>query len=58
MQFRFDPNQEFQVKAIEAICDLFEGQTRVQAAMQFKGGQFGALEAVDFRVVTEAGQLR
>lgn len=38
MEFRFDPNQEFQVKAIEAIYDLFDGQTRLQAAMRFKTG--------------------
>jgi hypothetical protein len=29
MEFRFDPNQDFQVHAIEAITDLFDGQTRV-----------------------------
>jgi hypothetical protein len=25
MEFRFDANQEFQVKAIEAVADLFDG---------------------------------
>jgi len=50
MQFRFDPNQEFQVKAIEAVCDLFDGQTRVQAGLQFKGSQFGSLAAVGNRL--------
>ena len=38
MKFKFDPNQEFQVRAIESTCDLFEGQTRVQAAVRFKTG--------------------
>jgi len=38
MKFKFDPNQEFQVKAIEAVTDLFDGQTRVQAAVRFKDG--------------------
>lgn len=38
MEFKFDPNQEFQVKAIEAVTDLFDGQTRVQAAVRFKDG--------------------
>jgi len=33
MQFKFDPNQEFQLKAIEAVCDLFDGQIRAQAAV-------------------------
>jgi len=23
MQFRFDPNQEFQIKVIETVCELF-----------------------------------
>jgi len=27
MEFRFDANQEFQVKAIEEEADLFDGQT-------------------------------
>ena len=38
MEFKFDPNQEFQVRAIEAVCDLFEGQNRVQASVRFKSG--------------------
>ena len=44
MKFRFDPNQEFQVTAVEAVCDLFEGQTRIPPAMSFKAGP--ALAAV------------
>jgi len=50
MEFKFDANQDFQVRAIEAIIDLFDGQTHVQAAMQFKGGQVGALAAVSNRL--------
>ena len=38
MEFKFDPHQEFQVKAIEAVSDLFDGQTRVQAAVRFTDG--------------------
>jgi len=38
MEFRFDPNQVFQVKAIEAVTDLFDGQTRTQAFVRFKSG--------------------
>ena len=30
MQFRFDANQEFQIRAIESVTDLFEGQPRVE----------------------------
>lgn len=26
MQFKFDANQEFQVKAVDAVADLFDGQ--------------------------------
>ena len=38
MQFKFDPNQEFRLKAIEAVCNLFDGQTRAQSAVRFKEG--------------------
>ena len=41
MEFRFDPNQEFQVKAIEAVADLFDGQAKVAAQMQFQQGAAG-----------------
>jgi len=30
MRFRFDANQEYQLKAIAAVADLFEGQPRVE----------------------------
>ena len=30
MQFKFDANQEFQVKAVDAVIDLFEGQPHGQ----------------------------
>jgi len=36
MQFQFDANQDFQLKAIAAVVDLFEGQSGPQAGMQFK----------------------
>ena len=26
MRFRFDANQEYQIRAVEAVGDLFEGQ--------------------------------
>jgi len=32
MQFRFDPNQEYQIQAIEAVADLLEGQARLSGA--------------------------
>lgn len=30
MQFRFDANQEYQVEAVAAVADLFEGQPRIE----------------------------
>ena len=38
MEFHFDPNQEFQVNAIEAVADLFDGQPRVSAQVRFQEG--------------------
>lgn len=35
MQFKFDANQEFQIRAIESIADLLEGQPRIQAKIRF-----------------------
>ena len=32
MKFRFDANQDFQVHAIEAVTDLFQGQGRIAAS--------------------------
>lgn len=31
MEFRFDANQDFQVKAFEAVADLFDGQAQMTA---------------------------
>ncbi len=50
MEFRFDPNQDFQVHAIDAITNLFDGQTRVQGGIQSRGGQAGTLWAVANRL--------
>lgn len=35
MEFRFDANQEYQVRAIDAVADLFDGQTWVAARMAY-----------------------
>ena len=32
MRFRFDANQEYQVRAIEAVADVFQGQARVSGS--------------------------
>jgi len=29
MKLRFEPNLDYQLQAIEAVCDLFRGQERV-----------------------------
>ena len=33
MQFRFDANQEYQLRAVEAVADLFDGQSRLETGM-------------------------
>ena len=38
MRFRFDANQEYQVRAIEAVADVFQGQARVSGAVRFQLG--------------------
>ena len=41
MELRFDPNQEFQTDAVQAVVDLFEGQARVEPDMTFALSQYG-----------------
>ena len=31
MKFQFDPKQDFQLEAVSAITDIFEGQEKVSA---------------------------
>jgi len=35
MKFRFDANQEFQLRALNAVADLFDGQPRITASLTF-----------------------
>ena len=35
MQFKFDPNQDYQIEAIAAVADLFTGQRRLAAGLTF-----------------------
>ena len=41
MELRFDPNQEFQTDAVQAVVDLFENQTRVDPDMTFALSHYG-----------------
>ena len=36
MRFQFDPNQEHQTAAIEAVADLFDGQVLAGAGFQLR----------------------
>ncbi len=56
MEFRFDANQEFQVKAIEAVADLFDGQAPVSAQVRFKEGTI-SLAAIDNRLDLDDARL-
>src|SRR3989344_1212924 len=38
MQFKFDGNQEYQVRAMEAVANLLEGQPRMEATVNFALG--------------------
>ena len=33
MRFKFDPNQDFQLEAVKAITDIFEGQAHRQSVV-------------------------
>ena len=56
MKFKFDPNQAYQIQAVEAAVDLLQGQPRLEAAVQF---QLGTLSAVANRIdLTEADLLK
>ena len=35
MELRFDPGQEYQVRAVESIARLFDGQGRIEASMSY-----------------------
>ena len=44
MQFKFDANQDFQIQAIEAAADLFQGQPRLETRLTAPlGGGFAAV---------------
>lgn len=50
MQLRFDPNQEYQLQAIEAVAALFTGQPRIEADLRFSLGHSSFAAAVANRL--------
>ncbi len=56
MDFKFDPNQEFQLQAIQAVTDLFSGQPLIPANLQFVMGQ-SMIPAVQNRLDLEEADL-
>ena len=38
MEFRFDPSQDYQIKAIESVTGLFDGQGRVESGVRYAKG--------------------
>jgi type III restriction enzyme len=56
VKLRFDPNQDYQVAAIDSVADLFEGQPRVEFDLQFSLGS-GAAVAVGNRLDLDEGTM-
>ena len=44
MKFQFNPNQQYQLKAIFSVMELFKGQTISQNAFGVTGGKIGSLQ--------------
>ena len=44
MQFKFDAHQQYQIDAIDAVVDLFEGQPRIEADLAF-ASSYGSAQA-------------
>ena len=49
MQFRFDGKQEYQIHAIEAVANLFEGQPRIEADLAFELGFAAVANRLDLK---------
>ncbi len=61
MEFKFDAHQEFQVRAIESVTDLLEGQTRIEVDLEFSLGSsyFAAIpNRLDLDEATLLGNLQ
>ncbi len=57
MRLKFDANQQFQIQAIEAITDLFQGQARISGGMTFTLGAQSSLAAVPNRLDLDEAAL-
>jgi type III restriction enzyme len=55
MEFKFDPNQTFQLQAITAVADLFDGQPKLGMDMSFS--DMGGFAAVPNRLDLAESQL-
>ena len=62
MLLRFEADQEYQIEAVNAVCDLFEGQPRTEADITSSGGGFPAipnrLDIVDERLLAKLRQVQ
>jgi len=62
MKFHFDPNQQFQLDAINSIVDIFEGQQlnqRISEKQKIKCGyaHFNEFDNVEYKQVSTVGDL-
>lgn len=55
MKFRFDAHQDYQLRAIQAVTDLFDGQPRIEAGFSF--APTGGFAAVANRLDLDEMQL-
>jgi type III restriction enzyme len=56
MQLKFEANQEYQLAAIDAVADLFEGQAKLNREMNFSLGHT-AFAAIANRLDLDEGTL-
>jgi len=57
VRFRFDGSQDYQIRAVEAVVDLFEGQPFIDAAFEFKPGTLSLAAVVNRLDLAESALL-